>query len=67
MSLQIVDIKTVIECHWFGGICVPPQVVSEVTMGEMIKEVPDNYRDEDDEWINFGLNDNIKSLNPPRG
>lgn len=57
---HLADIRTITELPWFVGICVPPQVVSEVTMGEMITEVPDSYKDEGDKWTNFGLNDNIK-------
>ena len=34
--------------HCFVGICITLQVLSEVIMGEMIKEVPDSYTDEGD-------------------
>ena len=34
--------------HWFVGICITLQVFSEVTMGKMIKEVPESYTDEGD-------------------
>lgn len=47
--LHLVDRRTRIEFHWFVGICVTPQVFSELTVGERIMEVPDSYSDEDDE------------------
>lgn len=51
----LVDRRTRIEFHWLVGICVTPQVFSEVTVGERIKGVPDSYSDEDDESDKFWL------------
>lgn len=52
---HVVDRRTRIGFHWCVGICGTPQGFSKVTMGEMIKEVAENYTDEDDVSNNFWL------------